>query len=216
MAINAIVSINEDGDEEETVDRTADEIISAYKAGKTMWLRVTFQDDGISYLTDFSCSMIQYAENSDGDRGMQLYFSRITGGLDNDASLSAGFIFIQNDKVGVMVGDGEIGILTEMLPVESKLNGAARENEFGLDSFVTYYDHVHPAPFPNWTKSIGKALFVNNDNETPSQAFEWRDVPNGDFTSKAGDFLRVAEVDSNNKPTKWTTDSIANAKGVDF
>lgn len=214
--INAIIRVNEDGDEEEAVDRTADEIISAYKAGKIMLLRGAFQDDGTSYLIDFSCSMIQYTEHSDGDRYMQLYFSRTTAGLDSDVSLSGAHIFIQNDKVGFAGGGAEIGILTEMLPVESKLHGAARENEYGLDTYVTYYDHVHPAPFPNWTSSIGKALFVNNDNETPSKAFEWRDVPNGDFTSKVGDFLRVAEVDSNNKPTKWTTDSIANAKGVNF
>lgn len=55
-------------------------------------------------------------------------------------------------------------------------------------------------------------MFVNKATETPSQAFEWRDVPNGDFTSKVGDFLKVAEVDSNNKPTKWTTDSIGGIK----
>lgn len=209
--INAIMRVNEDGDEE-AVDRTADEIISAYKAGKIMRLKGAFQDDGTSYLIDFSCSMIQYTEHSDGDRYMQLYFSRTTPGLDSDASLSGAYIFIQNDKVGVFVGDAEIGLLTKQLPVESKLHGAAREDEYGLDSYVTYYDHVHPAPFPNWTSSIGKALFVNNDNETPSQAFEWRDVPNGDFTSKVGDFLRVAEVDSNNKPTKWATDSIGGTK----
>lgn len=210
--INVIMRVNEDGDEEEAVDRTADEIISAYKAGKIMRLRGAFQDDGASYLIDFSCSMIQYTEHSDGDRYMQLYFSRTTPGLDGDASLSGAYIFIQNDKVGVFAGDAEIGLLTKQLPVESKLHGAAREDEYGLDSYVTYYDHVHPAPFPDWTNSIGKALFVNNDNETPSQAFEWRDVPNGDFTSKVGDFLKVAEVDSNNKPTKWATDSIGGTK----
>lgn len=216
--INAIISINEDGDKEEAVDKTADEIISAYKSGKTMCLRSTQQDDdGISYQSDFSSSFVQYAEDLDGNRGMMLLFSKTTLGLDDDLDVSGALIMIQNDKVNLLGGgSASVGILTEMLPVESKLHGAARENEYGLDTCVTYYDHVHPAPFPDWTSSIGKALFVNNDNETPSQAFEWRDVPNGDFTSKVGDFLRVAEVDSNNKPTKWATDSIANAKGVNF
>lgn len=216
--INAIISINEDGDEEEAVDRTADEIISAYKSGKTMCLRATQQDDdGISYQSDFSSSLVQYAEDLDGNRGMLLFFSKTMVGLDDDLAASGALITIQNDKVSLLAGDSaSVGILTDNLPVESKLNGAARENEYGLDTYAAYYDHVHPAPFPNWTNSIGKALFVNNDNTTPSQAFEWRDVPNGDFTSKVGDFLRVAEVDSSNKPTKWTTDSIANAKGVNF
>ena len=216
--INAIISINEDGDKEEAVDRTADEIISAYKAGKTMYLRAAQQyDDGTSYQSDFYSSLVQYFEDLDGDRGMLLFFSKTTVGLDYDLAVSGALITIQNDKVSLLAGDSaSVGILTHNLPVESKLNGAARENEYGLDTYAAYYDHVHPAPFPNWTNSIGKALFVNNANETPSQAFEWRDVPNGDFTSKVGDFLRVAEVDSNNKPTKWTTDSIANAKGVNF
>lgn len=31
-----------------------------------------------------------------------------------------------------------------------------------------------------------------------------------------GQFLKVAEVDTQGKPTKWTTDSIANAKEVNF
>lgn len=92
-------------------------------------------------------------------------------------------------------------------PNESQLNGSA-----GDSTYASPVDHIHPAPFPDWTNNIGKALFVNNDNTTPSQAFEWRDVPNGDFTSKVGDFLRVAEVDSSNKPTKWTTDSIGGIK----
>jgi hypothetical protein len=206
--INAIISINEDGDEEEAVDRTADEIISAYKSGKTMCLRATQQDDdGISYQSDFSSSLVRYAEDLDGNRGMLLFFSKTKAGLDGDLAASGALITIQNDKVSLLAGgSASVGILTDNLPVESKLNGAARENEYGLDTYAAYYDHVHPAPFPNWTNSIGKALFVNNDNTTPSQAFEWRDVPNGDFTSKVGDFLRVAEVNPNGKPTKWTTD----------
>lgn len=115
-----------------------------------------------------------------------------------------GVTFEQKISVSAELGDG-------YTPNESQLNGSA-----GDSTYASPVDHIHPAPFPDWTNNIGKALFVNNDNTTPSQAFEWRDVPNGDFTSKVGDFLRVAEVDSSNKPTKWATDSIANAKGVNF
>ena len=38
----------------------------------------------------------------------------------------------------------------------------------------------------------------------------------GTTGATVGQFLRVAEVDTKGKPTKWTTDSIANAKGVNF
>ena len=119
-------------------------------------------------------------------------------------ALSEGVLFSLEQSIGADIIEG-------FEPGESTLDGFP-----GDRTSASPVDHIHPAPFPNWTNSIGKALFVNNANETPSQAFEWRDVPNGDFTSKVGDFLRVAEVDGSNKPTKWTTDSIANAKGVNF
>ena len=42
------------------------------------------------------------------------------------------------------------------------------------------------------------------------------DLSLGITGATVGQFLRVAEVDTQGKPTKWTTDSIANAKGVNF
>lgn len=38
----------------------------------------------------------------------------------------------------------------------------------------------------------------------------------GITSATVGQFLKVAEVDTQGKPTKWTTDSITNAKGVNF
>ena len=106
-------------------------------------------------------------------------------------------------SVSAELGDG-------YTPNESQLSGSA-----GDSTSASPVDHIHPAPFPDWTNNINKALFVgNNNSEIPSEAFEWRDVPNGDFTSKVGDFLKVAEIDSNNKPTKWTTDSIGGIKDL--
>lgn len=209
------------------IDKTTEEIIGAYKSGKIIFWNVILtktgeDEDGeertFSYGTTLKQSQVWDSLNNTG----YIYFFFHVASFDLDGGYNAlgGFITIDindNKRVAYMSSENaSVGILTNDLPVESNLNGAARKEDWALDTHAAYYDHVHPAPFPNWTKSIGKALFVNNANETPSQAFEWRDVPNGDFTSKVGDFLRVAEVDSNNKPTKWTTDSIANAKGVNF
>lgn len=42
------------------------------------------------------------------------------------------------------------------------------------------------------------------------------DISLGITGTTVGQFLKVAEVDTQGKPTKWATDSIANAKGVNF
>lgn len=213
------VTEEDEPEDEVPIDKTAEEIFDAYKSGKTIfWNVIGLQSDDeneiVNKVTLRQSQILDYSNNS----GIILiFFNANSFGLDSDYSALAGIIVlnIHDNKMQANIDSSNVGILTEQLPVESNLNGAAREG-YGLDTYAAYYDHVHPAPFPNWTKSIGKALFVNNDNTTPSKAFEWRDVPNGDFTSKVGDFLRVAAVDSNNKPTKWTTDSIANAKGENF
>ena len=196
------------------IDKTAEEIISAYKSGKTIfWNIIVTEKDGemkAYYTFTLMQSIILDSLNVTGD----MYISLCGKHAESDESYTvlSGVISIHNNEVVAYLAHGEVALLSYSLPVESKLHGAARENELEPVTYAAYYDHVHPAPFPDWTNNIGKALFVNNANETPSQAFEWRDVPNGDFTSKVGDFLRVAEVDSNNKPTKWTTDSIGGIK----
>lgn len=199
------------------IAETFDEIVAAYKAGKSIWVRDTY-----SYsIVDAVATAPEFIAVPVYDGGDFVGVIIVCGGTARGSSeinavdallnvtyyitvLHEGVTFEIKVSVCAEIGDGYI-------PNESQLNGSA-----GNSTTASPVDHIHPAPFPNWTASIGKALFVNNDNTTPSQAFEWRDVPNGDFTSKVGDFLRVAEVDSNNKPTKWSTDSIANAKGVNF
>lgn len=216
------LTMEDDQEGEVPINETAEEIISAYKSGKTFFWNIflTEKDEEdeerkVTFVNTLKQSIVW--DVLDVSNIMYIYFATSSFDLDGGYTASGGIIAINihNNEMSAYISSKSVGILTDNLPVESKLNGAAR-NDFGLDTYGAYYDHVHPAPFPNWTKSIGKALFVNNDNETPSQAFEWRDVPNGDFTSKVGDFLKVAEVDAQGKPTKWTTDSIANAKGVNF
>lgn len=196
---------------------TFDEIVAAYKAGKSIWVRDTYSfPGGVLTAPEFIAFPTGYDE--DNIIGMVIVCGGSAYSSSNFIGLADGIMnvtyYIQASPKKVTstriinscaaLGDG-------YTPNESQLSGSA-----GDSTSASPADHIHPAPFPDWTNNIGKALFVNNANETPSQAFEWRDVPNGDFTSKVGDFLRVAEVDSSNKPTKWTTDSIANAKGVNF
>lgn len=203
---------------EVTIDKTAEEIISAYKSGKTIFWNIiaTEEDENMKMrvISTLKQSVILDFLNESG--AMNIFLDGNYADLDGGYTVLFGFISIYDNEMHAFFGKNSVGLLSDRLPVEPKLNGAARENEYGVDTYVAYYDHIHPAPFPDWANNIGKALFVNNANETPSQAFEWRDVPNGDFTSKVGDFLRVAEVDTHGKPTKWATDSIANAKGVNF
>lgn len=206
---------------EVTIDKTAEEIISAYKSGRTIfWNIIVTEEENeelkMRVISTLKQSMILDLLDESG--AMSIFLSTNVLDLDGGCTAVSGYIAIDinDNKMYTYLGQGNVGLLSDKLPVEPKLYGAAREDELELGTYAAYYNHVHPAPFPDWTNNIGKALFVNNANETPSQAFEWRDVPNGDFTSKVGDFLRVAEVDSNNKPTKWATESIANAKGVNF
>lgn len=203
------------------IAETFDEIVAAYKAGKSIWIRDT-NSFGANVVT-MPSFLVQpfYDDNSNDINGMVIVCGGTARGSSGigvaDALMNATYYIIcdSSDPSAEVYFNLEISTCAELgdsdTPNESQLNGSA-----GVSNSASPNDHIHPAPFPNWTSNIGKALFVNNDNETPSQAFEWRDVPNGDFTSKVGDFLRVAEVDSNNKPTKWATDSIANAKGVNF
>ena len=204
---------------EVSIDKTAEEIIDAYKSGKIIFWNVIVSDSsgGHEIVHKFILRQSRIMDYSNNAGIMYIVFNANSFGLDSDYSDLAGVIIldIHDNKMQANISSSYVGILTEQLPVESNLNGAAREG-YGLNTYVAHYDHVHPAPFPDWTKSIGKALFVNNDNTTPSQAFEWRDVPSGTFTSKVGDVLRVAEVDNEGHPTQWKTDSLINAKGVSF
>lgn len=200
------------------IAETFDEILAAYKAGKNIWIRDTQSFPGrVATAPAFLVSPI-YDDNGNNINGMVI----VCGGsalaaADTDAGdgiinatyyifydhsdPSAEGYFYLNTRMCAEVKNG-------VTPIESQLNGFA-----GDSTSASPVDHIHPAPFPDWRDSIGKALFVRDENSgVPSDAFEWRDVPNGDFTSKVGDFLKVAEIDSNNKPTKWTTDSISGIK----
>lgn len=194
------------------IAETFDEIVAAYKAGKSIWVRDTHSfSGGVLTAPEFIAAPAYDGTNIIGMiivcGGSAYSSSEILGSADGIMNVTYYISAFPETVTFTMLvnrcaesGDG-------YPPNESQLNGSA-----GDSTYASPVDHIHPAPFPDWTNNIGKALFVNNDNTTPSQAFEWRDVPNGDFTSKVGDFLRVAEVDSSNKPTKWTTDSIGGIK----
>lgn len=204
-----------------SITETFDEIVAAYKAGKSIWVRDTHSlAPNVAIAPAFLVQPI-YDDNDNNINGMLIVCGGTARGSSGigaaDALINATYyiIYDPSDPSPEVYFNLETRMCAELgdsnTPNESRLNGSA-----GNRASASPADHIHPAPFPYWKNNIGKALFVNNDSETPSAAFEWRDVPNGDFTSQVGDFLRVAEVDSSNKPTKWTTDSIANAKGVNF
>lgn len=194
------------------VAETFDEIVAAYEAGKSIWVRDTHSfSGGVLTAPEFIVIPAYDETNIIGMLivcgGSAYSSSDFLGTADGIMNVTY-YIKATPEKVtSTMLINSCAELGDGYTPFESKLNGYA-----GNSTYASPVDHIHPAPFPDWTNNIGKALFVENNNETPSQAFEWRDVPNGDFTSKVGDFLKVAEVDSNNKPTKWTTDSIGGSK----
>ena len=195
---------------------TFDEILAAHKAGKSIWIRDT--DSFGDNVATVQAYLVRPFEDDDGTGiigmliicGGSAYGSSDIGAADALMNVTYYIVALPEDvtfqlkvSVSAELGDG-------YTPNESRLSGSA-----GDSTSASPVDHIHPAPFPDWTNNINKALFVgNNHSEIPSEAFEWRDVPNGDFTSKVGDFLKVAEIDSNNKPTKWTTDSIGGIKDL--
>lgn len=195
---------------------TFDEILAAHKAGKSIWIRDT--DSFGDNVATVQAYLVRPFEDDDGTGiigmliicGGSAYGSSDIGAADALMNVTYYIVALPEDvtfqlkvSVSAELGDG-------YTPNESQLSGSA-----GDSTSASPVDHIHPAPFPDWTNNINKALFVgNNNSEIPSEAFEWRDVPNGDFTSKVGDFLKVAEIDSNNKPTKWTTDSIGGIKDL--
>ena len=200
-------------DSSSTIVETFDEILAAHKAGKSIWIRDTNTfDDNVATVQAY---LVRPLEDDDETDIIGMFI--ICGGSARGSSEIGAIDALLNVTYYIFASPEDVtfeyrtSVVAELglgyYPNESQLNGSA-----GNSMFASSQDHVHPAPFPYWKNNIGKALFVNNANETPSQAFEWRDVPNGDFTSKVGDFLKVAEVDSNNKPTKWTTDSVGGIK----
>lgn len=198
------------------IAETFDEIVAAYKAGKSIWVKDTHSfSGGVLTAPEFIALPVYNEANIVGIiivcGGSAYSFSDFIGTADGIMNVTYYIIASPKNVTSTMLVNSCAALGDGYTPNESQLNGFA-----GDSTSASPVDHIHPAPFPDWTNNINKALFVGNSNETPSQAFEWRDVPNGDFTSKVGDFLRVAEVDSSNKPTKWATDSIANAKGVNF
>jgi hypothetical protein len=194
------------------IAETFDEILAAYKAGKSIWVRDTHSfSGGVLTAPEFIALPVYNETNIVGMvivcGGSAYSSSDFIGSADGIMNVTY-YINASPEKVtSTMLVNSCAALGDDYTPNESQLNGFA-----GDSTSASPVDHIHPAPFPDWTNNIGKALFVGNTNAAPSAAFEWRDVPNGDFTSKVGDFLRVAEVDSNNKPTKWATDSIGGIK----
>ena len=198
------------------IAETFDEIVAAYEADKNIWIRDTHSFNGVVTMPSFLVLPF-YDDNGNNINGILIICSGTARGSSGigtaDTPINATYYIIYDptDPSPEVVFDLKISLIGEIAdgstPSESQLNGFA-----GSNFTASPDDHIHPAPFPDWTNNVGKALFVNNANETPSEAFEWRDVPNGDFNSKVGDFLKVVEVDSSNKPTKWTTDSIGGTK----
>ena len=194
------------------IAETFDEILAAYKAGKSIWVRDTHSfSGGVLTAPEFIALPVYNETNIVGMvivcGGSAYSSSDFIGSADGIMNVTY-YINASPEKVtSTMLVNSCAALGDDYTPHESQLNGFA-----GDSTSASPVDHIHPAPFPDWTNNIGKALFVGNTNAAPSAAFEWRDVPNGDFTSKVGDFLRVAEVDSNNKPTKWATDSIGGIK----
>lgn len=187
------------------IAETFDEILAAYKAGKSIWVRDTHSfSGGVLTAPEFIALPVYNETNIVGMvivcGGSAYSSSDFIGSADGIMNVTY-YINASPEKVTSTILVNSCAALgDEYTPNESQLSGSA-----GDSTSASPVDHIHPAPFPDWTNNINKALFVGNSNETPSQAFEWRDVPNGDFTSKVGDFLRVAEVDTQGKPTAWET-----------
>lgn len=194
------------------IAETFDEILAAYKAGKSIWVRDTHSfSGGVLTAPEFIALPVYNETNIVGMvivcGGSAYSSSDFIGSADGIMNVTYYINAFPEKVTSTMLVNSCAALGDDYTPNESQLNGFA-----GDSTSASPVDHIHPAPFPDWTNNIGKALFVGNTNAAPSAAFEWRDVPNGDFTSKVGDFLRVAEVDSNNKPTKWATDSIGGIK----
>lgn len=201
--------------EENKIVETFDEIVAAYKAGKNIWVRDTLSFPNIvTTAPAFLVSPIKVGNDIIGMFiicGETARGSSSVGAIDAVINVTYYITSILENSTFELKQSINVDIDDSVIPNESNLIASA-----GNGTFASPVNHIHPAPFPYWTSSIGKALFVKNNETTPSQAFEWRDVPNGNFISKVGDFLRVAEVDTQGKPTKWKTETLDNAEGVSF
>lgn len=157
------------------IAETFDEIVAAYKAGKSIWVRDTHSFD--PNVGTASALLVTPLQNESDIYALYIicggsaYGSSAIGALD--ALMNATYYILASpDGITFQL---KISVSAEMAdrhsPNESQLNGSA-----GDSTYASPVDHIHPAPFPDWTNNIGKALFVNNANETPSEAFEWRDM----------------------------------------
>lgn len=158
------------------IAETFDEIVAAYKAGKSIWVRDTHSfSGGVLTAPEFIAAPAYDGTNIIGMiivcGGSAYRSSEILGSADGIMNVTY-YISAFPEKVTFTmlvnrcaeIGDG-------YTPNESQLSGY-----LGDSTSASPVDHIHPAPFPDWTNNIGKALFVGNNGETPSQAFEWRDT----------------------------------------
>lgn len=158
------------------IAETFDEIVAAYKAGKSIWVRDTLSfHRGVLTAPEFIAAPAYDGTNIIGMiivcGGSAYRSSKILGSKDGIMSVTY-YISAFPEKVTFTMLVNRCAELRDgYIPKESQLQGSA-----GDSTAASPVDHIHPAPFPDWTNNINKALFVGNSNETPSQAFEWRDV----------------------------------------
>ena len=158
------------------IAETFDEILAAYKAGKSIWVRDTHSfSGGVLTAPEFIALPVYNETNIVGMVivcGGSVYSSSdFIGSADGIMNVTY-YINASPEKVtSTMLVNSCAALGDDYTPNESQLNGFA-----GDSTSASPVDHIHPAPFPDWTNNIGKALFVGNNGETPSQAFEWRDT----------------------------------------
>lgn len=100
------------------------------------------------------------------------------------------------------------------------------ENSLGLIRFSAVLStQFSQSPFDGYFDANDMVISNLGDPEQASDAatkgyvdksLGASDLSLGITGTTVGQFLKVAEVDTQGKPTKWATDSIANAKGVNF
>lgn len=82
-------------------------------------------------------------------------------------------------------------------------------------------DAVGGGDFNAYNHRIENVSEPTDDSDAATKGYVDKSLGSSDISlgitgTTVGQFLKVAEVDTQGKPTKWATDSIANAKGVNF